>query len=156
VEGSPLPLLDGITLNNGGVPEAALSRNGTLAYTAGRGDQSLSWVDERGLARPAATDVFRFSVPRVSPDGKRIATWRRSADGTGGGDVWIYEVAASTWTRLTHDTSGYYPEWSPDSRTIFFTQGHDSSYSVWRQAVDGSRPAERLFHDRGLDGYVIT
>jgi serine/threonine-protein kinase len=155
VEGSPLPLLDGITLNNAGVPEAALSRSGTLAYTAGGSDQTLSWVDEHGVARQAAPEVFRFSVPRVSPDGKRIAVWRREADGTGGGDVWIYELATSTWTRLTHDTSGYYPEWSPDSRTIYFTRGRDSSYALWRQPVDGSRPPEHLFHQRDLDGYIV-
>ena len=78
-----------------------VSRTGTLVYRRHVGDSSatVQWLDVTGkqeplLARPGAY----VGVPRVSPDGKRIAI--AIQDGSNQ-DIWVYEPERDAMTRLT-------------------------------------------------------
>ncbi len=72
----PVPLLDGITVKSGGATELTVSENGTLVYTSGENVEAVELVRVKrtGTAAPLATDPQFFAQPRISPDGRRIAS----------------------------------------------------------------------------------
>jgi Tol biopolymer transport system component len=94
----------------------------------------------------ASTPVIRepggYSTPRYSPEGKRIAV---ALFGANGSDIWIYDIARNTFTRLTSDGSSIRPEWTPDGRYVVFISGLEGKGSMKRQPSDGSGPAELLY-----------
>ena len=75
---------------------------------------------------------------RVSPDGARLALATQD-------DVWIYDFARATRSRLTTDPApDTSPLWTPDGQRIIFTSrraGHPELF--WRPA-DGTGSDERL------------
>lgn len=88
------------------------------------------------------TPVHLYRCPRISPDGNRLALSIEEL----GGQVWIYDFAAETLTRLTAEgtSSNLYPAWTPDGKHIAFESGSPTGNLYW-QAVDSAGPAERLF-----------
>jgi Tol biopolymer transport system component len=64
--------------------------------------------------------------------------------GSGGSDIWIYDVRSRTLQRLTR-IGGDRPEWSADgSRVLFRHQADGGGEQIWWQPSDGSAPAEPL------------
>jgi serine/threonine-protein kinase len=65
----------------------------------------------------------------------------------GQSDIWIYEWARDTLTRLTFDpASDQRPVWSPDGRRIAFASARadTSTPNLYWQLADGTREAQRL------------
>ncbi len=83
-----------------------------------------------------------YSTPRYSPDGRRVAI---GVVGTSGSDIWIYDIARNTFTRLTTDGTSLRPEWTPDGRSVVFISTVDGKPSIRRQPADGSGGAETLY-----------
>ena len=90
VKGSPVPLVEGVTVKATGAANFSLSDSGRLVYVLGGGQaeqRSLVWVDrngqEEGIGLPPSLNVY----PRVSPDGGRVAITGR--DGNGDPAIWI-------------------------------------------------------------------
>jgi serine/threonine-protein kinase len=79
----------------------------------------------------------------VSPDGSRIALLRGTS---GAGDVWTYELAGGTLSRLTFTGNCAAPIWSADGRYVYYTMFATSgaASSIARKPADGSREAETL------------
>jgi serine/threonine-protein kinase len=103
----------------------------------------LGWVSRRGTTEVISPAVRDFEVARLSPDERRIAVV--IADGARR-DVWIYDRALATFSRLTSVETVYYAEWSPDgSRIVFATAGREDGFAVWSQPVSGGSPAVKLF-----------
>ena len=100
------------------------------------------WVNREDREEPLAAAPGYYSHPDVSPEGERIAV--RMA--TGGGDIWINDLALDTWTRLTVDdlANDRLPRWSPDSQRVAFTSNRAGASNLFWKAADGSRVAERL------------
>jgi Tol biopolymer transport system component len=65
--------------------------------------------------------------------------------GASGSDIWIYDIARNTFTRLTTDGTSVRPEWTPDGRSVIFISARDSTPSIQQQPADGSGPAELLY-----------
>lgn len=142
--GAPVPLLEGLRVAGGGFVSAALSASGTLVYLAGTNDAHLVTVDRNGASRLLHPDVQAFNTPRVSPDGRRLAL----AIGKGNaGDIWIYDLATTTLSRLTNDSSAWYPEWSADGRYVFYTRGRDKDVTIHAKPIDGSGPPAPIIAD---------
>jgi dipeptidyl aminopeptidase/acylaminoacyl peptidase len=75
-----------------GAAQAAVSSSGTLAYVAGGEVLDLSkrivWVDRRGRVKPLQVPPKPYYVPRLSPDGRRVAVHTHQSDRR----VWIHDL----------------------------------------------------------------
>jgi serine/threonine-protein kinase len=136
--GAPIALLQGLQSNS-----AALSPSGTIVYAQGASTSEVVTVDERGTSTPLLAERARYAHPRLSPDGKRLAIDITSGSTT---DLWTFDVASGTPTRLTTSDNNDRPEWTADGTRLLYlsTRGGDD-YSIWWQPADGSGPAEQLF-----------
>ena len=126
------------TLSDGG--NFAVAANGTLVYVdapgGGAGTSILTWVDRLGKEDSSGAPP-EGSAPRSSPDGTRVAVQK-------GGDIWLYDLRRTTFTRLTTD-GGLAPIWTPDGTRVVFASGADGGVlNLWWQAADGGSQAERL------------
>jgi Tol biopolymer transport system component len=84
-----------------------------------------------------------FTYARLSPDERRIAIVASDYQKS---DVWIYDLALSTFSRLTSVGTVFYAEWSADgSRVLFTSVGEEKGYAVWSQLAAGGTQAEKLF-----------
>lgn len=128
-----------------GVRRASLSPTGALAYRLGTAAFRLVLAGG-GREQFVRPDSARFSHPRISPDGRRIAVEVVSDEGS---DIWMQDRTAGTFSRLT--TSGFNnnPEWSSDSRRIIFRSNParlgNESVAILSMPVDGSGSTDTLF-----------
>ena len=78
-------------------------------------------------------------MPRLSPDGRLLATAISSGDGT---DLWVYDSQRDAMSRLTFGGANYgYPVWSPDGRfLVFYGAGLGGLY--WMRADGASAPQQ--------------
>ncbi|MDA2937576.1 protein kinase, partial [Acidobacteria bacterium AH-259-A15] len=149
VTGGPVPLIEGIRQANPdvtGVAHFSFSGLGSLVYVPDIGAETkhtLVWVDRQGQEEPLAAEPRRYGNPQLSPDGARLAIRVTESGNT---DVWIYELARETLTRLTFDPAfDTAPLWTPDGRRVVFgsTRGGGQPNLFWK-AADGTGQVERL------------
>jgi serine/threonine-protein kinase len=136
VVGTPAPVLERVVTTAQGAVNVAVATNGSLVYVAGAAEaaglQTIVSVDRQGGASPLPglpPDAYRNV--RVSPDGGRLALATRA-------DVWTYEFARATLSRLTTDPApDTQPLWTPDSQRIVFvsTRAGTTSCSGGRRTV---------------------
>jgi serine/threonine protein kinase/Tol biopolymer transport system component len=147
VIGEPVTLLEGVMIKQqAAVADMALSSTGTLVYLSGIAGVQLTEATRDGATRSMRPDFQIIRHPRVSPDGRRITMSIAS-------DIWVFDIAAATLTRLTTSGTASAPDWSPDGRRIVFTSvwsgvlnrpASRESRGVWWQPWDASAPAERI------------
>ncbi len=147
--GSPVPVVEGVSRPNSSLTGAAhltVSATGTLIYRPGPVSNltkgiSLGFFDRRGTPELLKIPPGPYELPRVSPDGKRIALG--SEDGT----IWIYDLSgASAMRRLTFDGQGKnrFPVWSADGARVTFQSDREKDLGIFWQRADGAGAAERL------------
>ena len=156
LSGESVPVIDGVAVRNSRYLELlstvlpfAVSPSGTLAYhrdTEGMisgtntlvvvnpsesGDAGLTVVGQQQMARDL----------RLSPDATRLAGHFVGGES----DIWIYEFARGTMSRLTLEPGeDETPVWSPDGNFIAFS-GQRETRKVFRVRADGSVPPEPLW-----------
>ena len=151
VTGDPITVLDGVTTTGNGTAMYGLSGTGTLVYVPGgarglqRARRTITWVDRRGKEDVISAEPRNYASVRLSPDGTRLALDVRE----GQNDIWIYELARQTMTRLTLDPAiDGFPVWTPDGRRILFESTRKSiNFQIYSQAADGTGAAEQLTTD---------
>jgi Tol biopolymer transport system component len=98
-----------------------VSRDGTLALLSGaaQGARQLVWWDREGKELGTVGNAAaQLGTPAISPDGKRIAS--PASEGSNR-DIWIWDTARGTRTRLTFDPGNEdFPAWSPDGERIVY------------------------------------
>ena len=129
----------------GGGVDAVVAADGTLAYVRGVGAPadrgrscgSIGRDGRRRSRRRRARMSTRGSVPRA-------AVWcLNPADGES--DLWVWDVARLTLTRLTFNPGGdLYPVWTPDGRRLIFSSQREGAQNLFWQAADGTGAVERL------------
>jgi serine/threonine-protein kinase len=140
--GSPVGLGPFVAIAVQGTSLAALSPTGTLVYQPAVGEAALGWVDLHGRFTPLLSRPQAYAYPRLSPDGKRIAM---SIGAAGRSDIWLYDIASGTPTRITHSgTQNDRPEWSPDGRRVLYRSDRSGRPGIWWQPADQSAPATPL------------
>jgi serine/threonine protein kinase/Tol biopolymer transport system component len=145
--GPPVPALEGVTSNaiTGGA-QFSVSATGRLVYLPGKmvgAGTTIDWLNRNGTTTPLRVTPADWAHPRFSPDGRRLAMEIRN----GPPDIWVYEWARDTLTRVTSDPSpDTHPVWTPDGQRIVFASARDgqSATNLYWQRADGSGEAQRL------------
>jgi len=144
--GAPVTIALDVDQSNAFVTTAGVSASGSIAYPKAGASalRQLMLVSRAGQATPLASEPRTFDNPRFSPDGRRIAVTIRVTDGPGR-DVWAFDLAQRSWSRLTTDGLSDLPIWTPDGRRVVYSSNSD----LWWVAADGSAKAESLLVANG-------
>jgi eukaryotic-like serine/threonine-protein kinase len=97
----------------------SVSAGGPLVYqSGGEGGRSvLAWFDRAGRRLGSVGEPGIYFDINISPDGARVAVNRDDP-----ADIWVYELARGTGSRVTFDPRNEsLPIWSPDSTQLMFS-----------------------------------
>jgi hypothetical protein len=90
------------------------------------------------------TTAANWSNPHFSPDGTKLAVDIFDGRQT---DVWIYEWARDTFSRLTSDPGpDEFPIWTPDGSRVTFASGRATGslpFNLYAQRADGTGDVEQ-------------
>ncbi len=135
ITGPAVPVIEGV------LPMQYSFSCGALVYVPGSSQAPqlrLVWVDRKGAERPLPAPARNYVMPRISPDGRRVAAGLEEADN----QVWIYDLARDALTRLTFQQGDNVdPVWTPDGKRIVFKGAGNRLF--W-QPSDGSGAVEPL------------
>lgn len=151
ISGQPVPVIDGLvtTAVTSGGAEYDIAPTGLLAYVSGTArppENSLVWVDRHGVGKKLTAPLNNYSHPRISPDGRLMAVQIR---GSGSSDIWVYDFARNTMTRLTFAGNNADPVWTADSKKVIYRSVKRAPSIQWR-AADGSGSEDTIL-PLGLD-----
>jgi serine/threonine protein kinase/Tol biopolymer transport system component len=140
--GPAVLVLQGVRTEAYGAGQFTFSLDGSLVYVPGAavGASTLAWVDRRGVAQSLAVPSQLYGTPRVSPEGRHVAV---IISGTTT-DVWIYELARGTLSRLTLEGNNGGPVWTPDGKRVAFASSRGGQRNIFWKPADGSAEAEQL------------
>ncbi|MEP7326918.1 MAG: protein kinase [Gemmatimonadota bacterium] len=150
IEGSPIPLMDSVTVLDRQYPLTALSASGTLLVRLGaaqsrRRQYEMVWVDRAG--RETAVDSgWKFRLTEygdnigwaLSPDGHRLAIGLSSDVGD---DIWVKQLPSGPLSRVSYNAaSEFRPRWMPDGRSLMFgsNRAGEGTGGLYRRAANGT------------------
>jgi serine/threonine protein kinase/Tol biopolymer transport system component len=142
--GTPVPVIEDLAgVPGGGAGQLDFSQTGTFVYLSGvagaAAGGSLVWMDSSGKIEPLISGPTTQFSPRVSPDGKRVAS-------APAGDVVVYDPLRAATTKLTFDGAvNRYPIWTPDGKHIVFSNRAGGEYGILWIRADGSSQPQKLF-----------
>jgi len=122
----------------------SVSTSGNAVYYADSGSRQLL-LRAGDSTRTLWVPPWRSHTPRLAPDGRSVAMGRA-------GEVWVYDFATATPSRLAE--VGQAPEWSADGRRVLYTYqplpGMRPTREVRWRVRDGSEPEATLFRTDSL------
>jgi eukaryotic-like serine/threonine-protein kinase len=144
VTGKAVPVHDPVPViaANNGNSGVFISPGGALVHSRGNLLSQLSWFSGDGGRRVVLPDIRVYAQPSLSPDERRIAVLVNENLKT---DVWIYDFATTTFSRLTTTGTVSSVQWAPDgSHVIYASRGDSARTAFWRQLAAGGSAAEKL------------
>ena len=148
VTGQAVPAVEGVSSQPGtGAAQFAVSQTGALVYLPGQStglaSNSVVWMSQDGKTSPLRAMPSIWTNPRFSPDGRRLALDILEGRNL---DVWVYEWARDTLTRLTFDPAvDQKPVWTPDGkRIVFASQRAKGPVNLYWQSAEGTGEVQRL------------
>jgi eukaryotic-like serine/threonine-protein kinase len=142
ITGPAITLVEGVRIEEWGAAQFALSQEGTLVYASGASAYvgKLTWVDRQGTSKPLTASPQPYGSIHLSPDGQRLAVLVMGA----ANDIYIYEFARATFTRLTMEGYNDVPRWTPDGKRVsYFRRNDPKQYEIVWKFADG-RGAEEV------------
>jgi len=147
VVGSPLPLIENVSIKISGAASFDVSDAGRVVYLpgvgGGRQSRRLVWVSRDGREEAIDAPAGEYYSPQLSPDGSRVAVDRRDGDRP---DVWILDLARGSQMKLTTDVFvEMNPLWTPDGeRVVYGMSRNENDIGLFRRSADGTGEAEPL------------
>ena len=83
------------------------------------------------------------SRARISPDGSLIAMTVWNPDS----DIWTYDIARGTMTRVTMDGASFWPVWTPDGASIVFSRTQAGQFDLVVSHLNEPERNEVLVYD---------
>ena len=143
---NPVPVVDGVVTKASGAVDFDLAHDGSLVYIGGDdqvgGGRTPVWVDRQGREEPVGLPSRFYMMPRLSPDGTRLALGIVDPENT---DVWLSELGRGTLSRLTTGpASDWSPLWTPDGERVVFASNRAGVWELFWKDPDGTEEPERL------------
>jgi len=135
LRGTPVPLVTGVRVNpEMAAPQFAVADSGTLVYLpAVSARRTLVWLDRKGNETAVGVPPRAYSVPRVSPDGTRIAVAIRDNNE----DVHLWDVSRRVLRQLTFDPGANTVVSWVDNERVAYSGTVDGWGQVFEQRADG-------------------
>jgi Tol biopolymer transport system component len=153
VSGVPEQRVGGLLANVNSLVAFYETSNGShLVYVQGTHEQPnrrLVWVDLQGRVEPASALRKPFSLPRISPDGSRVATWLQDE----GVAVWLLDLRGDRLTRLSGGIDDHSPVWSPDGTRVAFDSSRTGNYELYLASAN-TMAEETAITNRRRDHFV--
>lgn len=136
--------------------------DGTLAYLPRVSHETeVVWIDRQGQVEPAGLPRRDYRNPRLSPDGRKIAVTVRDGPQQ---DVWYYDLARTSLSRVTLSGSAHSPLWRPDGQSLVIAAGRDRLVNLYEVDQGGSGEPRLLTRNNAFecptsfseDGAVMT
>jgi serine/threonine protein kinase/Tol biopolymer transport system component len=114
VKGTATQAIEKLPTQLQGLPSIDISASGTVAYAPTTAVSRLVWVSREGVEQPVNELPRSYSNPRIGPDRNRLLVQA--------GDLWVHDIARSTFTRLTSRdiVINAFPMWLPDGRNVIY------------------------------------
>jgi serine/threonine-protein kinase len=142
MNGAPVPVLTGVRVNpEVGAAQVALTESGALAYLPAVSSlRTLVWMDRQGKETAVGAPPRAYGVPRVSPDGARIAVTMKD----GGQDIHLWDVSRRLLRQLTFDASPNTTVAWLNNERVTFSATVDGWGQVFEQRADGLEAARQV------------
>jgi len=147
--GAPVPLLEDVAANEpAGGGQFDFSETGTFVYAAGR-STAQGWqvasMDSSGKMQLLLTTPGAYTVPRLSPDGRKLVFVGQGAD------VHVHDLGRDATTRITFTGISNLPVWAPDSKHLVFGSfGGSSGGSLLWVRSDGSGTPQKILESSNV------
>ena len=139
-------------------PQAAISRDGSLAYVAEPQPEEriLEWAAANGRREPLPAPPAAYEPIAVNSRGTRILVSRGDAGGRW--SLWSYEAARATWTHLIDGAGGNRPAgvWIDDDTIVASSQGAEEFANLVRISVSTPDQANPLMPRKNRGQYVAS
>jgi len=131
-----------------------VSATGMIAFRRGTDGVAtrLIWVDRKGAVEPAIDRPGHFENPVLSPDGDQVAMVYPSREGPL--QVGLWSLQGNTRVPITSDGDNVEPRFTPDGKTLLYTQSGADAYQLLSVPTDGSRSPEPYLDVAG--NYVLA
>jgi Tol biopolymer transport system component len=126
----------------------SVSQTGVVVYATdvGRDVTSLTWFDGNGTRLAPVGEPGAYAYPSLSPDGTRLAAYRRTLDLRW--DVWLVDLVRHVSMRFTFNNQiDRWPlVWSPDGSSLVFSAQDTgrAAFNLYRRSLSGASSDERL------------
>lgn len=109
-----------------------------IAFQAGDPDRAhrLVWLDRTGRSIGTLGEPGRYSLPRLSPDGRQVLVAR--SDARDQSDIWIIDSRTGVSRQVTAEKNrGSHPVWSPDGKEFLYAATGPEYHEIVRANVTG-------------------
>jgi serine/threonine-protein kinase len=155
VTGAPAPVASGVSMS-GSFVHVAISDTGVLAFVPADELQDstrrLVWIDRHGEVRPVREERRSYLWPRISPDGRQVATVVQGPNNT----LWVHHVERATFTRVTFKRDVASHAWTPDSRRLLYSSPADQGEELYVAAADGGGNGQRVFTSANISAASVS
>jgi Tol biopolymer transport system component len=145
--GDAAPIVENVLYNPiHGRGAFSVSANGVLVYLTGTGvgSQLLTWFDATGKALGTVGAPGLYSLPRLSPDNRRVVVARMEPAARS--DIWLIDLDRGVPSRFTSDPAAdQAPVWSADGARVVFRSNRKGVYDLYQRASGGATADEVLF-----------